>query len=432
MLVGPRRLVLVLEGLAPTLLERWRDVLPGFRALRTAGASGPLFAPVVPYEASALASAFTGSSVGEHGVWTYWQVRPPVFGERPRLFRPEELGLCPVWRNGAIRAATVNVFGLGPGDSLWIDYPMEATLRGCEPPTLLRELRARDIPYLHDVTVLYRGEGPERFWTAVERIEEARMKVVLDLFDGGFDLVVANITLLDRMSHFFWGGAANPDGPESPDSWLGRAYRRVDRFLDALLGRLRAFDRLLVFSEIGFGPLTRFVRIDSALEAAGLLAWQGDAPHPSTVAMEAVQGSHGVLVRRDDVSEQEAERRLEHVAAVLRDARDPVTGAPLFACVDRGARIAPGPRAHAAPDLVCLPADESVLPLGDPRWARHVSRTLQTGWHRRESLWAEIGPKVGSGRPADCRDVAATVAGWLDLPAPTGTRPLSEAECRAS
>ncbi|MGJ3560839.1 hypothetical protein ACR6C2_30120 [Streptomyces sp. INA 01156] len=52
----------------------------------------------------------------------------------------------------------------------------------------------------------------------------------------------------------------------------------------------------------------------------------------------------------------------------------------------------PGTATAGAPDLIMEPADWRYLPLGDPRWATHVHRTWQSGWHRRESFWQASAP----------------------------------------
>jgi hypothetical protein len=142
------------------------------------------------------------------------------------------------------------------------------------------------------------------------------------------------------------------------------------------------------------------------------------------VACEAVQGSHGVnlnLRRRyaggviDDQSEEAC--RLE-VAQALEAARDPVTEQPLVARVDAGPVLYPGVASDLAPDIVVVPADERLLPLGEGRWAADLMRGAQTGWHRRSGYWAATGPRAGAipRGPLDCLGLSDHLAALLAVP----------------
>ncbi|HEX7243145.1 MAG TPA: hypothetical protein VF263_22870, partial [Longimicrobiaceae bacterium] len=315
-------------------------------------------------------------------------------------------------------------------------YPFHPTLHGCHPPRLLRELAARGLPYAHDAAVLYRGGPRDEHLAQVARVEQARMKVCLRLRDE-VDVLICNLTILDRLSHFWWGETEPDSGVDDPDTALWRGYEIVDGFLGRVLDDLGPDDHLLVFSEIGFGPLREYVSLDDVLTASGLQRRRPDGgiDYGATLAYEAVQGSHGInlnLARRHPgapVSPADEAGVLAEVAEALRAAVHPVTGAPLIASVTPGHRFYSGSRSWAAPDLVVEPHDEAYLPLGEPRWAERVHRRRQTGWHRRESFWAAHGPafRTGRGGTAECADVAHTLASLLGVaPPPYPGRPLAQ------
>jgi predicted AlkP superfamily phosphohydrolase/phosphomutase len=107
--------------------------------------------------------------------------------------------------------------------------------------------------------------------------------------------------------------------------------------------------------------------------------------------------------------------------AALQAQINPYTGFPLLQRVFRREEVYAGDGCDHAPDLIVQPRDERYLPIGDVYWARHVKRSLHSGWHRRGSYWAGVGPAFAPGRTPDAGrlvDIAATVYHMLGEPAP--------------
>lgn len=422
-----RTVVLALEGAAPPLLDRWHAALPTWTALLRAGFSGRFESLPVPYELPALVTAFTGAPPGEHGTFSLWRIHGARFGDDPAITESADVSADFLWERvrPKARTAVVNVPGSHPpregSRPYLITYPLLPTLHGCVPPDLLRSLVRRGIPYTHDVSALYRGEPRDEFLEVVLHVERARAAATLELLETGPDLAIFCLTIIDRLSHFFWHEVEPGSGMPDEDSALFAAYRFVDDYLKRLLDRLDPADHVFLFSEIGFGPLTRYVSINDILERAGF----GSAAAPErAVALEAVQGSHGVnlnLRRRHPeglIPEEQEERIVEEVREALLQAEIPETGEPLLSAVHRGSELYPGRFSERAPDLVVEPRDERFQPLGDPRWASRVHRHLQTGWHRRTTIWAAHGPLFpasGSGPTLRPEDVAPTLAHLCDV-----------------
>jgi len=428
----PRTVVVILEGAAPQLLEKWgRDgALPSFRELEERGTLGNLESLPVPYELPAQVTAFSGALPGEHGCFSLWPVRGDRLSDLPRVLRAEDVAVPWLWeRWPEVRSCVVNLFGTHPprpGAEFLITYPFYPTLHASNPPGLLRDLARAGLPYAHDASVLFKGETRGEFFDRVRRVEELRMRVCLHLLASDARLFVFNLTILDRLSHFWWREVET--GEDDEGSILWQAYRLADRFLGEAASLLGPEDHLIVFSEFGFGPLDAYVSLNEVLAQAGLLAMSdGEVDYRRTVASEAVQGSHGInmsLRRRHTdgvVAETDEEARLREVQEALLAAANPHTGQPLIRSVRRGPEIYPGPCSHLAPDLVVEPFDERYQPLGDPRWATRLYRHLQTGWHRRKSFWIGLGPRFGCGvrgPVASCPDIACTLAGLLDRELP--------------
>ncbi|MFF8960029.1 alkaline phosphatase family protein [Streptomyces sp. NPDC014894] len=433
----PRRraVVLVTEGAAPELLERWGpDVLPAFARLRAEGASGTMHSELVPYEPPGLISAFTGHGPAEHGCFSYWDAHSPDYEpavldssspRRPLLWQRPELA--------DLTTAVVNVFGshpVRPLNGVSIGYPMRRTLHACHPRDLPVRLGRAGIHLAHDVNIWFTGQDKEEFTAKVLGADRARADAALHLFDGGQDerpdLLVLNLTAIDRLSHVYWQELEPGSPVPEEERSVRRAYRLADEVLGAFLDRADEHTEVFAFSEIGFGPLRAYCSVNEVLAAAGLLT-QGPDGRPdwtATQAFEAVQGTQGVNLntagryKHGIVEPHLRERTADRVREALLAHINPLTGLPLFAEVLRGEDVHSGPAAHRAPDLILVPYDWRYLPLGDTHWSAQVHRTLQSGWHRRESYWGGIGGSFGSGAGPDGRplDVAPTVLRMLGRP----------------
>lgn len=382
--------VFVVDGLVAELLDRWLDELPTFAEMRSRWAGGTYRSSGnAPYEPTEMISVLTGASPDQHGIHSYWLAQPERLGERPRVTTCTDVRVPWMWdhwdRPG--RILCVNVPGTnGPTEfpGTIISYPMEATLAGDLPSGTLRRLMKEERqPYLHDVSMMYRGGGAAHLLPRVGHIERTRGAAVNALRRRGeYDVTLVSISIIDRISHYFWAEMEQRDR----ESALFSAYQVAD---EVLAGYLAASDGrpTLVFSEMGYGPLSAFVSFDDLLVDHGFQVRDGEEIDWSrTVAYEAVQGTHGVNLcladRQPDghLGPSAADAVRQEVIELLDEAVNPVTGAPLLASVAPGAT-------SFGPDIVLRPLDERWLPLGDPRWASHVGRHRMTGWHRRESVW---------------------------------------------
>lgn len=429
-----RAIVVVVQGLAPALLDDWINAgyLPGFERLRVSGAWGELSSEPVPYEPPALVTAFTGRPTGHHGCYSYWTAQPSDY--RPRVVEAHDLRSPLLWHRRELcdrRVCIVNLFGTHPPRELpgWlITYPMQQTLHACYPKGLLRELSKSGFRFTNDVSHWFSGGPREEFAGGALEADARRTAAARYLWKTRApDLMVLVLTAIDRLSHVYWQ-ELEPDSPIAlADAAVFRAYRQCERIVGEILDDA-AGANVLVFSDVGFGPLRRYVSIEEQLATRGLLHQEGGVTDfGRTVAYESVQGTHGVNVNVRGRQYQGVVERSDYecvradVAKVLASLTNPFTGLPLIKRVVPREKLYAGAALEDAPDLILEPADERYLPLGEPRWARHVSRHLQSGWHRRETVWAGAGPafRGAPSRQASAIDVAPTILRMLELsPAP--------------
>jgi predicted AlkP superfamily phosphohydrolase/phosphomutase len=428
--VQQRIIVVITEGAAPELLDRWcaEGKLPGFAALRSHGTGGPVDAEGTPYEPPGLVSLLTGQRAADHGFFSYWschdrhyhpQVLTSADGDFPLLWQRPELA--------DLRFGSIGVFGTHPPKPLngWlITYPMYASLHACYPADLQRSLARRGIRPVHDVSIFWTGQARDSLLPQLLEADAQRGRTAMALFDDGADVVIVNLTSMDRTSHFYWQELERDQPGQDDQTAVFAAYRTVDQVIADALRRVDDHTSLIAFSEIGFGPLRSYCSVNEILAGQGLLklAPDGSVDFTASHAFEAVQGTHGVNINLREryasglVSSTDYDRLRSEVATALTGALNPRTGLPLLSAVRRREEVYPGRACDLAPDLILEPADWRYLPLGDPHWASHVNRTWQSGWHRRRSYWAAAGPRFpaappGTG-PASVPDITATL---LDL-----------------
>jgi predicted AlkP superfamily phosphohydrolase/phosphomutase len=380
-----RALIIVAEGVDPGVLaqEVSSGRLPWFAQQMRRQNYHPLDCGPVPYEPSNLATAFTGVNPGRHGCFSYWSTHSA--GELPRVLETDDVKMKRVWEWEELSDLRFNVVNVQlthppkPLNGALITYPMQKSLNTSFPRSLLSDLHLRGIRYAHDVTLFYRGEPFEDFAREAWRVATAQLETALELAKDT-DVLIVNLTLADRLSHFLWYQMKACSEGERP------AILRGYEFIDEACRRLQAVgaDSTLVFSEIGFGELDSFVSIDTRLQEAGLqvLTPNGEVDVQRSVAMETVQGSHGVMLREDLCNEGRAgTAAIETVRQFLADMKFS-DGTPVLAAIRHRDELYQGPYRHLAPTLVVRPADDKRPPLGERRWAGHVRRTAQSGWHR--------------------------------------------------
>jgi predicted AlkP superfamily phosphohydrolase/phosphomutase len=407
-----RAVVVITEGAPLGVLREFIDAgfLPGFAALFQQSAWGELASHVVPYEPPGLMTAFTGAPSSEHRWYSYWTVHER--DHKPRVLTSNDLRVKPFWMRpeyADTHFSIINVLGTHPPIAIpgeLISYPMGQTLKASYPSDLLASLLKQDLPYTHDVSTWYKGQPKNDFVSRVVDADRRRVALARHFYETGSDVVIVNLTSIDRTCHYYWQELEPGSPVPRSESAILAAFQCADELIQSLLNSLDQQTTLLVFSEIGFGPLRHYISVNEFLAKAGLLAWKNpgtEVDWTRTVAAEAVQGTSGINInlagRYDNgtVQKQDYERVRSETAAVLREAVNRYTGRNLFSAVVQREDVYEGAGVEYAPDLILFPEDHRYLPLGDPVWALHVNRPLQSGWHRDHSYWAVAGPATSPG-----------------------------------
>lgn len=420
-----RLIILFLEGLSASLTDHLTSCgqMPNLAKLKNDGHSGRVDSLPIPYETTGILTSMTGKGPGEYGVFSFWKTRGSKFFDPPELVSSSDIDTPFISTKAPEKKiALVNIYGTHPVKGLngyLVSYPMWRSLRTTYPDSLMRSLHTDGIRYAHDVSIPYTEQGRSEFPSTVKNVEIERIKTIKTILETDAKCLVATITLIERLSHFFWD-TLGPESNPCCTSPIVQAYRFLDREVGKIIDVLDPEDQLLIFSEHGFGTIGSFVKIDQALERAGLLDW-GNSDTTKSIAREAPQGSHGINLALKSkfsdgwIEERSEKEHFELVMDFLRKMQNPKTGKPYWKTVIRGSDLYSGSKVDLAPDIVVLPEDERYTPFGEPSAAKMVDRHLQTGWHRCESRWFFKGNssrfKSGSKTPFD---VYALISDFLE------------------
>jgi predicted AlkP superfamily phosphohydrolase/phosphomutase len=452
-----------LDGATLDLIRPWADQgqLPVLGRLMRGGVSGPLRSTYPPLTGPAWASFMTGMSPGRHGVLEFFRRQPGTYRQILNTYRDVDAG--PLWRLLSEAGKRVGVMGVP------MTYPPDAVngfmISGLLTPagrrdftfpiSLLDELEARLGSYRLRHDEKYRRNAPEPFIREQYEILENNVQAALYLMHKEpWDFFMVHLLGSDRVQHEFWHllDPAHPQHDPAERRRYGNVILDFFRQMDAAVGRLvEALDEdvvILVMSDHGFGPVKRFINLNTWLLQQGLMRLK---PGPKTAlrhllyrlginyntaahwvlklgfgrqAMELGRQRREVLQRRlflslDDVDwaqtkvysvgnfgqmyvnlrgrepqgsvapGAEYEAVLDDLAQRLRAMTDPETGRSVIAEIFRREDVYEGPHAHASADLMFLTRDMEYKAMGLSDFSsRRVFDPVYgtTGHHRMDGL----------------------------------------------
>jgi predicted AlkP superfamily phosphohydrolase/phosphomutase len=430
---SPHALVIGLDGGTFDVIDPLaaRGLLPNIDRLLRSSASSRTTCTWPAHTAPGWSTFVTAAHPGNHGIYQFYDTQDPGYGAR--VTRAGDLGRSSAWDWLAAQEYTLGLINIPmshppaelPGYQ--ISWPLERTLRHCRPDSLLRELAAAKAHFQSDLATMFRGDMG--YLEQAERNVEARIRSVRHLMSTRpTDVVMVVLTEADRVGHHYWHyeDTAHPRHEEAPaGSGWDRATTRVYQAMDTAVGELLSLvdeDTVVTLvSDHGLGQGAHALAVHQLLEDAGLLATEpGDEPADGAASWFAgggrrvdfsrtavympVPGSYGLNLNlkarqtRGTVAPRDRARITAEVTDLFGSLKGP-SGDPVFQAVLPSAEAYPGPGHGRAPDLLLVPADESVLPVTDLTGALW-SPSAQTGLHRHQGIWAQRSPRVRPGRAA--------------------------------
>jgi predicted AlkP superfamily phosphohydrolase/phosphomutase len=452
---SPRALVIGIDGgtwdiIDPLLAQ---GLLPQLEHLLRLSASARTESTWPAHTAPGWSSFVSASHPGGHGIYQFYDTQDPGYGAR--VNQASALGRSSAWDWLAAQGYTLGLVNIPmshpPADlpGYQVTWPLERALRYCRPPELLRELAAAKAHFQQDLATMFRGDL--NYLDEAERNVSARVRSIRYLMQSRpTDVVMAVLTEADRVAHHYWHywDPAHPRHEPAPpgSGWelaVSRIYRAIDTAIGELVDLVDENTIVMLVSDHGSGIGQYGLAIHTVLAEAGLLATEPeDRPQEGaaswfvdggqrvdfarTAVYMPVPGCYGLNVNlkarqaRGTVAPRDRIRVLEEVTGLLHGLRTP-EGNRVFSEIMPREEIYPGPACGRAPDLVMIPADESVLPVPELT-GRCWRPSAQTGLHRYRGMWALRSPRVRPGRldrPISLVDTVPTLladlgAGWPD------------------
>ena len=265
--VRKRVFVLGLDGLSPTLTERFCRDTPGFSRLRERGVCGTLETVFPPVSPVAWGSVFTGRSPAAMGLHGWKRMAD---GARMTPVRRSDMPVPTIFdafRDAGLRYASVG-FPLSdpaPADACaWVRSHFDrATMEAVVPEAAEQLLRSRGISPSFEVFRTPSDEDDYPLFRAYRMHGDTQRVAAALCFFEEFDLDVAMVhcAFTDNVIH---SGRSDDDAQA--------AYEHADRLVETVLDQLPPDTSLLVVSDHGVETKDVNVSAGAFLHAAGLLS----------------------------------------------------------------------------------------------------------------------------------------------------------------
>ncbi len=278
--------VLGLDGATLDLIRPWvaEGHLPVLGHLMHTGVTGELRSTYPPLTGPAWSSFITGKSPGRHGILEFFRREQGTY--RQVLNSRQDVDGKSLWRLLSDGGKRVGVVGLP------LTYPPEPvngflitgllTPLGCRdftyPPELLDELEAQLGCYRVRHDEKYRKSDPQPFLREQYEILENNAQAALYLMTNKpWDFFMVHFLGTDRIQHEFWH-LLDPNHPQHDPAERERSgnvildfFKQVDAIVGRLLAALDDETVVMIMSDHGFGPVHKFINLNTWLLEQGLL-----------------------------------------------------------------------------------------------------------------------------------------------------------------
>jgi len=476
-------LLIGLDGGSPQLLARLveRGIMPFFATVLESGVSGELRSVFPPCSPSAWSTFITGQRPGRHGVFdffAYQNTRAPL--HLVNSFSPKSEPIWSILSRAGKRVGMVNVPMTYPPQQINGVMITGLLTPGVEhtftyPPSLYDELKGEIGEYILSVPWRrYSLDKIPQFLEALSYCIEQRKRYALHLMiNNPWDFFAVVFSETDMLQHALWADLDPEDRrrvDQKNETEILDFYRRLDEILEEICRAAGDETHVFFISDHGFGPLVKWVHINTWLNHVGVLAfrknrlrvrrgmrtvrrliqrldrynWLERLPSrggfkadvlsyinwEQTQAFAALTGEQGIRInlkgREPDgivAPGREYEQLRDFIISELHNLRDPETGEAAENLVKRREEVHSGPYMHQAPDILFM--------LGGGKWVTNVFPATQifeapqwrfgTGIHRMEGLFAARGPEIKNNEKligAGLEDILPTLLYVLGVPIP--------------
>jgi predicted AlkP superfamily phosphohydrolase/phosphomutase len=284
--VNTRVFVIGLDGATFDLIKPWSEAgyLPVLGKLIESGYAVPLTSTYPPLTGPAWSSFMTGKSPGRHSIFEFFYRKPGSYHQS--LHHRLDIRGKTLWRRLSDAGKKVGVMGVP------LTYPPEEVNGFCitglltppdstdftYPDDLYQRLKKQLGEYMLRHDEKYRPSHPEYFLQEQYQILENNTNAALYLMDTEpWDFFMFHILGTDRISHEFWHNLDETHPQHDPEERkrLGNVilefYQAVDQAVGRVLEQLDDDTAVIVMSDHGFGPVTKFINVNYWLLKNGYL-----------------------------------------------------------------------------------------------------------------------------------------------------------------
>lgn len=431
--MGRRVLVLGLDGLPHDFLVRQarEGRMPNAAAILAEGSLRQMDSVYPTVSGVAWASFQTGQDPGRFGVYGFAQVDRglDVWIPDSRHLRGETL-----WEYLDRRGLRVVSLGVP------MSYPprplQNGILVGCflspdleravHPPSARAALE--ECGYVIDADPILARRDLGAFRGALRVAFSGRSRTLFRMMDAErWDLLVMHVMDTDRLHHFFWRWAEEPDSANG--AFFQAFYQELDRVLGQVRDRLGEDTTLVLASDHGFCGIRAEVQLNAWLVAQGYLGVRGDPAGgfrtlaPGSRAFGLVPGRVHLLRRGvydgGTLDERDAASLRDEIAGRLREWRDPDTGQPVCRRVMTREEAFLGATGDGAPDLVIDPEDGYDFKASLGTRAQYTHSAL-VGMHTYRDALVYVGGRALVDRRPVIYDCMPTILELLEVEVPAG------------
>jgi len=410
-----KSLIIGLDGVPYSMLRDYigKGCLPNFgEILRHGFRLVQMDASIPEVSSTSWTSFMTGVNPGEHGIFGFMDLRPgsykmffpnsrdvqaptiwDILGQRTNGKNSSLYEMYKTRLNRPFRSIILNIPQTYPAmplnGILTAGFVCPDLEKGTYPDTAYKYLKS--IGYISDMDADKAVDQPDNFFNEVFLTLEKRA-VAFEHFlnNEPWDLFIGVITETDRVHHFFFDAAADPQHP-CHNKFIS-LYKTIDEMVGGLFTRFMEITDgkglFVTMSDHGFTVIRQEVYINTWLQEAGFLKINNQREYFEQVdvgtkafAMDPARIYVNMEGRYPLGSVKASEKKaiiskLKDLLGVLVDSK----GNPAIRAVYESSELYRGPLCEKGPDLVCLAHDGYDLK-GSLKRQEVFGRAHLTGMH---------------------------------------------------
>jgi predicted AlkP superfamily phosphohydrolase/phosphomutase len=358
-----RTVIIGLDGVPFGMIKNFAEagVMPNTNKLISQGVFKKMSSSIPEVSSVAWSSMITGENPGKHGIFGFMDVFPNSYKMRFPNFN--DLKASPFWDEREGQSVIINVPSTYPVREIkgviisgFVSVDFEKSVY---PKSLIPQLK--DLDYRLDVDSQKAHSSMELFLADLDKTLDARIETYRYLWQTqNWQTFMLVFTGTDRLMHFLWD-AYEDEHHKYHDLFLEH-FKKIDRAVGEIAGRITDDDLLVMHSDHGFEKLQNDVYIGYLLIQNGFLQFKQD----QDIALNNI--CHGTKAFVMDpariylnlkgkfpcgtVEQSEAEEVLNQLDSLFSSLE--IDGKKVIRDIYRKEQIYSGPYLDDAPDMVLV------------------------------------------------------------------------------